>query len=119
MGAPARTLDFVAPVRAPIIQKVMDGRTSCGSAAYLTRETRAENRAPTTMPERMIMRIELVLRTRLMMITKKTAESPAARLRSWMPMPFQPQRMPRTAPNEAPVATPSVSGAASGLANSA
>ena len=82
MGVPASTLDLVAPVSAPIIQKVMDGSTSCGSAAYLTRETRAEKRDPTTMPERMIMRIELVLRTRLMMITKKTAERPVARLMS-------------------------------------
>ena len=76
IGVPAKTDCLVAPVRAPIIQKVIEGNTSCGSAAYFTSETKAEKRAPTTIPERMIMRIELTLRTRLIMITKKTAESP-------------------------------------------
>ena len=79
MGMPARRLVLEAPVREPIIQNVIDGSTSWGSATNFTRLTSAVKKAPTTMPARMIMRMGLPPpRTRLIASTKKTAARPLA-----------------------------------------
>ena len=96
----------------------MTGSTSWGSAAYFTRETRAENRELITMPARMTMIMEgrelpAVLVT---VKTSSTERTPKAKESSCTCMAPKPRRMARAAPKEAPLATPSVSGVASGLA---
>ena len=118
-GAPARTRSTVAPESAPMSQKVICGRTSCGSATYLTSEMRAVKSAATTMPARIIMRSPDSPRTRAIASTRKTERRPLARAQNWMPRPVAPKRIPSTAPKDAPVATPSVSGLARGFAKSA
>ena len=118
-GAPIARLARVVPDRLPISQNVIDGSTSCGSAAYFTSDTSAEKSALTTMPASIIMITEEEPRTRLTKTTSATAAIPAASAKSCTRNEGSPINMPKTAPKEAPVATPSVSGVASGLEKSA
>ena len=117
-GPPVRSALRVMPEKLPISQKVMTGRTSCGSAAYFTRETSAENRELITMPARitMIMDGRVLPAVRVTKKTRSTEKTPNRKEESCTPAALKPRRMARAAPKEAPFATPRVSGVASGFA---
>ena len=117
-GSPIERTAGVAPVKDPI-QKVMEGRTSWGSAVYFTRLMRAEKRAAITSPDKMSISTDVRPLTRLTKKTSATAASPAASDIIWTAGAGTPRRIPRTAPKAAPVATPRVSGVARGFANKA
>ena len=77
-GRLARICGSPAPVRDPMIQKVIEGSASCGSAANFTMPTKAVKSAPTTMPESTIIKMEPDSpgRVRLTSITSSMAAVP-------------------------------------------